>query len=220
MSVLLDHVFICTTLWAPGAHRLQQFGLTEGSPNQHPGQGTACRRFFFRNVMLELIWVEDAMAAQSEQTRRTKLFERWSAARRGASPFGIILRSESWPPAACPFQSWEYHPETMPDLVLQIAENAGLEEPMWCYTARGHAPAEASLERRQPLEHPAPLREVTGVHIVCPPLAATSVTRRMADQKVITLETGAEHLMELQFGGGQEGSQIDLRPDLPLLLRW
>jgi hypothetical protein len=133
------------------------------------------------------------MAAQSEQTRRTKLFERWSAAGRGASPFGIILRSESWPPAAGPFQSWEYHPETMPDLVLQIAESAGLEDPMWCYTARGHAPAEASLERRQPLEHPAPLREVTGVHIVCPPLAATSVTRKMADQEVITLEIARLH---------------------------
>jgi hypothetical protein len=220
MSVLLDHVFICTTVGAPEAHRLRQFGLTEGSPNQYPGQGTACRRFFFRNAMLELLWVEDATAAQSEQTRHTKLFERWSAAGRGASPFGIILRSESWPPDACPFQFWEYRPKTMPDLVLQIASGAGLEEPMWCYMEGVRALPEAPLERRQPLEHTAGFRDITGVHIVCAPLAATSVTQAMADKKVITLEADEEPLLQLQFDGGQEGSRKDFRPHLPLVLRW
>jgi hypothetical protein len=213
MSVLIDHIFICTAAGAPAANQLREFGLTEGSPNQHPGQGTACRRFFVRNAMLELIWVEDAMAAQSEQTRRTKLWERWSAAGRGASPFGIILRSGSSPAEACPFPSWDYRPKTMPGLSLQIAAGTGLEEPMWCYM-------EAPLERRQPLEHPSGFREMTGVHLICPTLPPTSVTRAMADQKVITLETGAEDLLELQFGGGQEGRKTDFRPDIPLILHW
>src|SRR6266436_5673418 len=78
MSAVVDHVFICTAAGAPAADHLRQFGLAEGSPNQHPGQGTACRRFFFRNAMLELLWVEDAAAARSEQTRRTRLWERCS----------------------------------------------------------------------------------------------------------------------------------------------
>jgi len=32
-------------------------GMREGSPNVRPGEGTANRRFFFRNGMLELRWV-------------------------------------------------------------------------------------------------------------------------------------------------------------------
>src|SRR5450755_422213 len=88
MPAVVDHVFICTTMGAPAADRLRQFGLVEGSPNQHPGQGTACRRFFFRNAMLELLWVAAVAEVQSDQTCRTRLWERWSGA---ASPFGIIL---------------------------------------------------------------------------------------------------------------------------------
>jgi hypothetical protein len=40
--------------------------MAEGEPNTHPGQGTACRRFFFRNAFLELVWVRDPAEAQGE----------------------------------------------------------------------------------------------------------------------------------------------------------
>jgi len=224
MSVVIDHVFICTAAGAPAAGRLRLFGLTEGSSNQHPGQGTACRRFFFRNAMLELVWMENAKEAQSEQTRRTRLWERCSNAGSGASPFGIILRPEmpalSGPVEECPFPAWEYRPETMPGLELQISEDAGLEEPMWCYMEHGRAPAGASIEKRQPLDHPAGFRDVTGVHVVGPPLSSTSVTRAMADKRLITVQTGPEHLLEVQFDGGTKNGKVDFQPDLPLIFRW
>ena len=172
MAVALDHVFICTEAGAPAAHRLRALGLTEGSPNHHPGQGTACRRFFFRNAMLELLWVENAAEAQGEQTRGTRLWERCSAAGRGASPFGIVIRPDPEPQRGCPFESWEYRPKTMPDLVLRIATGTELEEPMWCCIESGRAPEEA-LERLQPVEHPAGFREITGLRILGPPLKET-----------------------------------------------
>jgi len=46
----VDHLFVCANLGAPEADSLIAFGLTEGAPNVHPGQGTANRRFFFHNV--------------------------------------------------------------------------------------------------------------------------------------------------------------------------
>jgi hypothetical protein len=220
MSAVLDHAFICTPAGAPAARLLQEFGLVEGSPNRHPGQGTANRRFFFRNAMLELIWVEDAAAAQGEQTRGTRLWERWSAPGRDVSPFGIILRPESGSRNACPFRAWEYRPNTMPDLVLQIAADAGLDEPMWCYMENGRPPAEWPMERRQPMEHPSGLREITGVRLFRPPVSEASVTRAMANQRVIALQTGAESLLELQFDNQQQGGRADFRPDLPLVFRW
>src|SRR6266849_3861464 len=137
MPAVVDHVFICTDIGAASADRLRQFGLVEGSPNRHPGQGTACRRFFFRNAMIELLSVEDAAAARSDQTRRTKLWERCSEAGTGTSPFGIILRPAPGTPKQCPFPSWEYRPASMPDLALHIASKTALEEPMWCYMEGG-----------------------------------------------------------------------------------
>jgi hypothetical protein len=219
MPAVVDHVFICTAIGAPAADRLRQFGLLEGSPNQHPGQGTACRRFFFRNAMLELLWVEDVAAARSDQTRRTNLWERWSEAGRGASPFGIVLRPATTSQEPCPFQAWDYRPASMPELALQIAEGTVLGEPMWCYMKVGRAPAEAPLERRQPLEHPSGLRDLTGVRIVCPSLAKTSVTLTMARAGVISSETGSGHLLDLSFDHGQ-AKRTDFRPDLPLVFHW
>jgi glyoxalase-like protein len=71
MTYALDHVFVCCAEGAPEAERLVRLGLTEGSPNTHPGQGTASRRFFFENAYLELIWVTDPREAQGEPAART-----------------------------------------------------------------------------------------------------------------------------------------------------
>ncbi len=169
--------------------------------------------------MLELLWVENAAEAQGEQTRGTRLWERCSAAGRGASPFGIVIRPDPEPQRGCPFESWEYRPKTMPDLVLRIATGTELEEPMWCCIESGRAPEEA-LERLQPVEHPAGFREITGLRILGPPLKETSVTKAMASHNVISLKTGPGHLLELEFDHGQQGAQTDFRPDLPLLCSW
>ena len=77
MPIALDHAFIMCSIGAPEGDALIQRGLVEGSRNVHPGQGTANRRFFFENFMLELVWVDKPDEAQSEQTRRTRLWERW-----------------------------------------------------------------------------------------------------------------------------------------------
>ena len=84
----LDHLFICTAIDAPAAETLRQFGLVEGTPNTHPGQGSANRRFFFRNFMLELLWVHDVEEAR---TQPIHLADRWLQ-RHTHCPFGLCLR--------------------------------------------------------------------------------------------------------------------------------
>jgi hypothetical protein len=219
-AVAVDHVFVCTGVGAPGGEHLRRFGLLEGTPNRHPGQGTACRRFFFRDAMLELLWVADAVEARSEQTRRTRLWERSPEAALAACPFGIVLRPAPGQREACPFPSWEYRPVLMPDLTLRIAEGTGIEEPMWCYIETGRIPAEVPVDRREPLEHPSGLRDITGVRVVCPSIEEGSVTAAMTRAGVISSERGPEHLLELVFDGGHETRRMDFRPGLPLFVRW
>jgi hypothetical protein len=55
MAAELDHLFICVSRGADEASVLAAFGLNEGKPNVHLGQGTACRRFSFRNGSIELL---------------------------------------------------------------------------------------------------------------------------------------------------------------------
>ena len=174
--------------------------------------------------MLELLWVEDAAEARSEQTRRTKLWERWSQAGleagRAASPFGIVLRPAPGTRGACPFSSWEYRPASMPDLKLHVAEGTELEEPMWCYLEAGRSPANAPADRRQPLDHPCGFREVTGVRVVSPRLEETSLTVAMARIGVIGWNAGRQHLLELSFDDALQAKRMDFRPDLPLVFHW
>lgn len=74
---------------APEAEELVRFGLREGLLNQHPGQGRANRRFAFSNAMIEFLWVSAAQEGQSEEPRRTLLWERWSGREGESSPFGV-----------------------------------------------------------------------------------------------------------------------------------
>ncbi len=216
---LVDHVFVCTALGGPAAELLRQAGLSEGTPNRHPGQGTACRRFFFRNAMLELLWLENEAEARSDQTRPTRLWERLSAAGRGASPFGVILRPAPDSEPASPWPSWTYRPQTMSGLELEIAADTLLAEPMWCYLKSGRAPAEWPPEKLQALDHPAGLRKITRVLLGCPDVNDASVTRAMALNGVIALQTGVEHFLELQFDDGRRSTTLDFRPGLPLIFR-
>lgn len=210
--VEVDHVFICTARGAPAAERLVDFGLTEGPPNRHPGQGTACRRFFFQNAMLELVWVEDPAEAQSEQTRRTQLWERWSNPGRDACPFGVILRPAPADFRACPFAFWEYRPASVPDLSLRIATAATLNEPMWCFMDVVRSPSN--------IEHPAGLRRLTRISLNCPALSDDCVTRHMAEIGVIDLHQAAAHLLDLEFDCGGQRKAFDFRPGLPLRFRY
>jgi hypothetical protein len=214
---------LITSLFAP---------LRAGRPRNSSG-GLALRRahrtvtsakaqlaaVFFSNATLELLWLENEEEARSEQTRATKLWERFSAAGLTASPFGIILRPAPGSEPACPWRSWNYRPQAMPGLELEIAADTESEEPMWCYMKSGRAPAEWPRERLQPLDHPVGFREITGVVISCPCAKEGSVTAAMASTGVIALHTGMGHLLELQFDGERRGTTLDFRPALPLIFR-
>ncbi|HEY9660233.1 MAG TPA: VOC family protein [Allocoleopsis sp.] len=177
MTFEFDHLFICTDVAAEKADRLVSLGIVEGSSNQHPGQGTANRRFFFHNAMVEFLWVHDPIAAQSEAVRRTRLWERWcehtsvSQRRRDhVCPFGICLRPGHGSGGAIAFPSWEYRPPYLPaSLSIAVGNNSEeLAEPMLFQIPFGKRPDQSPPEKAQPLEHPIGLREITRVEVVTP----------------------------------------------------
>lgn len=221
MTFELDHLFICTAAEAPAAEQLIQLGLREGSRNVHPGQGTANRRFFFANLMLELLWVHNPGEAQSDRTRPTHLWERWSG--QGACPFGICLRPSHAPIAQPPFPSWNYHPVYLPDaLAIPMGTNAEVvTEPLVFYLPWGQRPDRADLATRQPLNHTIPAHAVTRVALTQPqPQSLSPALQCVVDLGLITLQPGSHYAMTLEFDQAQAGQQHSFWPTLPLTLRW
>ena len=153
--------------------------------------------------MLELLWVEDAVAAAWP----LQLVER-------ISPFGVCARPADPLEAAVPFAAWEYRPSYLPEpLVIHMAAGCPLEEPLWFYLGFGVRP------ERTP-EHSCGFGEVTGARLSSPVGAPSDAMAVMVREKVVTVERGSEHLLELTFDGGGQKRSRDFRPSLPLVFRW
>jgi Glyoxalase-like domain len=215
MRIELDHLFVCTAPSAPEADKLVQFGLHEGPPNQHPGQGTACRRFAFANAMIELFWVSDESEARSESTRRTLLWERWSGREHNASPFGICLRPVDPQDTGPPFPAWQYRPAYLLDPLLMYIGEVGIEEPMWVYLS--------FMRRAQReqwfIEHPIGIREITGLTLTTPVPLRSNASQKIVDGGILATRTGSASLLEIEFDGNRRKEQMDFRPHLPFIFQ-
>lgn len=215
----LDHVFILCDEGAPEAGALLRAGLREGSGNTHPGQGTACRRFFFANGYLELLWVRDVEEARSELVRPTRLLDRWSRRRGGACPFGIVFRpSIDDVYIAPPFRTWRYTPPYLPEgMAIEVAEDVPLSEPAIIYLAFQRGRARPGGE---PIDHAPPLTTLARATIAGPMAELPSdAARAVEGTGQVAFARAADYVLTLAFSGAADVT-ADLRPELPLVLRW
>lgn len=219
--VEIDHIFICVDPGAREAYALKEFDLTEGTANQHPGQGTANRRFFFKNAFIELLFLHDSVEIQSELTKPTKLYERLTSQGAEVSPFGICFRPESDNEEQVPFPSWSYRPTYLPESLKVDIGNAPINEPMWFFLSFASRPDKAPSERRQPLEHPKGLGEITSLRVTIPNAKNLSEPAlRATNVEGVELVEGDEHLVQIGFDHERNGQSHDFRPTLPLAFRW
>ena len=221
----LDHLFICSTINAPEATQLINVGLIEGTSRIHPGQGTANRRFFFHNLMLELLWVHDSDEAKAEGIRQTHLWERWDGCDRSTCPFGICLRPTASPPPLehLPFPTWHYRPPYLPpSLSIPVATNIDvLTEPMLFYLPFAQRQDIHPEGKAQPLQHPIGFREVTGVTLISPHADSPSdELQALVASGLVQLQLGSAYRLILDFDGVSQGHELSLQPTLPLCFRW
>lgn len=218
MTVDLDHLIVFSSIGAPEADELVRLGLTESSPNTHPGQGTANRRFCFENAYLELLWVHNPEEAQSESVRPTQLWERWCGRSSNACPFGVALRpARGSLTAAAPFPSWPYHPVYLPSQVsIDVATDVPLTEPAYFYLGFVSATRMARNER-----HSLGLNRITGVTIETPRLGARSQATQSIEAKgLLSLQSAPCWKMIITFDGACLGGYKDFHPTLPLAFIW
>jgi hypothetical protein len=177
MALTFDHLFVMCDSGAPEADFLTGIGLMEGPSNVHPGQGTACRRFFFPRQYLELVWVANSEEARSEASARTRLWDRWSARHQGGCPFGLIFIADA-EAATLPFATWSYAPAYLPaGMAIQIAVDTPLHEPEFFVLPAGLGGRGAG----QPPQPAVPGTAVTALRLATPAGRLSSAAARWAE---------------------------------------
>ena len=212
MSIELHHFFILADPGAPEADLLLEAGLIEGASNDHPGQGTANRRFFFPNTMLELIYIRDAVEARTGAGKDLRIVDRYITD--GASPFGLVVRPLGDTPDV-PFASWDYCADYLPPgKPFLIGNNSDvLEEPLCVCSPIGvpmmDPPADTINQNLL----------LTQLELSLPVAFPSTTLVAIASSGRITLVTGKPHHMALTFNNAQDGIFLDFRPELPLTFR-
>ena len=220
MALRLHHIFVCTSPGAPEAEALLDAGLVEGSPNTHPGQGTANRRFFFESGFLELLWVYDEREAQSALAAPTKLWDRWVERGKFANPFGICFSSTQGVNSTLPFASWAYRPPYLSEgRCILFADKLPLSEPEVFVL---NWPQAQSSPKTEPINHPLGLYEMRSVSVGLPePTSISSPSNEIRDAGLVRIHHSIAPELVIAFTSEQEvqhnvpvlGLSIVGRPD-------
>jgi len=213
MTIELDHFFILTDQAASLAGQISSIGLTEGTRNSHPGQGTANRRFFLPNSAIELIYVHDVHEALHGRGSRLRFAERISDP--VASPFGLIAKSATEIKNA-PFPGWQYYPEYFEnDRYFHVGDNSDLLEEPLCVCMP------TNLSRPDiPSELENPLWTLTELRISVPVIQPTQSLRTLSKCKGISLRLNEPHRMEIVFNENKEGRTKDMSLKYPVVIHW
>ncbi len=215
MTIHVDHLFIFTATGAPEAELLLDAGVTEGSPNVHPGQGTANRRFFFENGYLELLWVSDEAESRSTLAAPTRLWERWAGRGECASRFGICLSSQSGVNGKLPFSTWSYEPDYLPEgRQILFAEDVPLAEPELFVLNWPHVWSPGP----EPTEHASGLQRIRSVSIgVSRPDSVSKTLNAAVEAGFFQIHQSDSHELIVEFSASRE-TEIRI-PELALKLR-
>ena len=212
----IDHFFVAVRGPESGSAALEAAGFQGGPSNAHPGQGTASRGILFENAYLELIWLTDRTEAGSSPIQRTRLGDRLEPESE-ACPFGIGLRRKGEGDAALPFETWDYRPPYLPeDMSFQMGvSSVQLGEPLVFFLPWLSAPAWPAPE------HGNGARRVTRLEIVLEEQALNSETiSAVSEIGLASFRTGADFFLDVELDEAKAGGSLDLRPDVPLRIRW
>jgi hypothetical protein len=229
----LDHIWIVVAPGAPEREALERAGLRIApGVNRHDGQGTTSVTYEFENTFLELVWPDSTVPVSPglEAVQRRFLRRReWRTS--GWSPFGLALRRTPWAPDTLPLPSRRVRADWMPpgealELLTGAADTLGPS--IWVVPrgsevldAAGQDTVRRGANPAASLRHPLGVRRLTSVRVSAPGAEAVPPALHLVHRLgVAAVDTGEDWTLELTFDGGRRGQARDLRPTLPLVLRF
>ena len=166
----------------------------------------------------QLPFFSSLLEAQAAAVLPTRLWERWSTRGDAACPYGIVFRpAGDTVGVQAPFASWSYRPQYMPPgLSIDVARATPLAGPEFFYLGFQRGRARSGQE---PVGHEVPIRSLTGVTVWRPAGGDSQAARALQAAGLVAFHDADYYLLELRFDDASRG-RADLRPALPLTLRW
>ncbi len=224
-SLAVDHVWIMVSPGAPEREGLKSAGFQIAKEvNRHDGQGTASITVEFENGYLELMWPDSSVkVAPGKERAAAKFRQRMSWRTSGWCPIGIGLRRTKTAKDSLPFPTWSWTAPWMPkgsSMVMLTAREDTLS-PALFIEPPSLADTVKQAARGALYDHPIGCRRITGVWLIYPgtyqPTAALQYLQR---QHLVNSAPGDEWRVEVTFDGTGHKKRLDLRPGLPLLIRY
>ena len=218
-----DHVWIVVTRDAPERAALERAGF-KISPNinRNDGQGTASVSAEFLNAYIELMWPDPTVSvAQGAERGVEKFKNRMNWRTSGWCPIGIALH-RAGPSAPLPFPTWTIAPDWMPkgSFIEILTARDDTKSPSFFIEPDVLAVKETA-QAKKAANHPIGVERITAIQIIRPkeyqPVAAFTYLEKAGIFKV---SEGTAWAVEVTFDGGRKGQQKDLRPELPLVIRF
>lgn len=219
----IDHLLICIDAPEKTTQILTDFGLIEGEPNSHFGQGTSNRRFYFNNIYLELLYLDDPKAAQSPLTEPTKIYHRFFPKTTTTSPFGVCFYADDSTEKNSKFNlnqfsNWIYKPKYLPSPLKMDILNAPISEPMYFFL---DFISSTTRKKHKKFIHKAGFKNVTNIKYLTPNHHLDSAIKTyISEHNLLEYIANDTQVFHLEFDEGVQGKTHDFRPDLPLIFSW
>ncbi|HEY5713371.1 MAG TPA: VOC family protein [Allosphingosinicella sp.] len=197
--------------------------------NRHDGQGTSSITIEFENGYFELISPDDSVPASGGgELAKARFVSRMNWRTTRDSPFGIGFSRTAATPTPFPFETWGVAASWMSaGSTMEILSPRGsptvtlFVTPQPVDAAANRATIAAGGAAAEPFLHPNGARRLTGVQVSAPtraglPPSSTFVNLSGAAQLLV----GTEWLMELELDHGGQNQSVDLRPRMPLVIRY
>lgn len=221
-----DHLWIMVSPDAPERAALERTGFQISKDvNHHAGTGTSSITVEFENTYLELMWPDPKVPVAPGLERASEKYHQrqlWRTS--GWCPIGVGFRRTTPSKEPLPLPTWTWTADWMPKgSVMEMLtprddtrSPALFIEPLLLSDPMGQA-ARAAI-----YHHPIGVRRITAIRLVSPktyePIAALTYLEQQ--QHLLRVGKGDEWVVELTFDDGKQEKSKDLRPDLPLVIRY
>ena len=141
----------------------------------------------------------------------------------GWCPIGLGFRRTTPSNDALPFPTWSWTAEWMPkgSAMEMLTPRDDTRSPALFIEPLALTNTEEQAARASRFHHPIGVHRVTAVRLVSPktyqPIEPLTYLQRL---RVLGVQSGDEWLVELTFDGGKRKKSKDLRPELPLVIRY
>ncbi|QMS92219.1 VOC family protein [Nostoc edaphicum CCNP1411] len=224
----VDHIFICVED-APKVEFFEQAGLMFASPAvQQIERGTASQILFFENFYLELIWVEDEVAAEIYAVRTGIDFlgrSHWRQTQ--ISPFGIALHQQSRATSSFEEEFRRSQPQKTELLLSFSSDNLVTQTEPLCFVIPDAIALPTLLKnfpnfQKQFVSHPLGLRKMTGIEVtVTHTYSVTQPLALLVENGAVQVEQGTSPCLQLTFDNYMQRKILDARAiGIPLVFKF